>query len=350
MRSLQILTHLKPDETANYINPITRVIHTQIVADAFLEESKEELVCDIEKFQKQQQLLAVAEESLKIEKKKVMEFQQLLCTTRALRFKDLHENEIQKVEINRQDENIVKYEKENILIRQDVINKIILIENAASLNAILSLTAKSQKEEIVRMCGIIMNLENINTSLKKNIRKSENALAEYINENNNLKHEVQEGKFLLNTINTNGKINGKINVKIDRYLKGKRFSGRDGHEEGSDDVIGSLSQSLSQPQSLFQPLSQSQPQSLFQPLSQSEPQSLLSSINFNECTHNYGEKSYQKQTNIKNNINQSLSLDMLSSQKSLFVGTGLGLRKNQMIKYSPKGSAKSMLKNILNDD
>ena len=341
MRSLQILSYLKPDETNNYINPITRVIHTQIVADPFLEESKEELECDIEKFRKQQQLLAVAEESLKIEKKKVMEFQQLLCTTRALRFKDLHENEIQKVEINRQDENIVKYEKENILIRQDVINKIILIENAASLNAILSLTAKSQKEEIVRMCGIIMNLENINTSLKKNIRKSENALAEYINENSNLKHEVQKGKFLLNTINTNGKINGKIDVKIDRYLKGKRFSGRDGHEKGSvhyvgsDDVIGSLS--LSQPQSLFQPLSQSQ------------PQSLLSSINFNECTHNYGEKSYQKQTNIKNNINQSLSLDMLSSQKSLFVGTGLGLRKNQMIKYSPKGSAKSILKNILND-
>ena len=66
----------------------------------------------------------------------------------------------------------------------------------------------------------------------------------------------------------------------------------------------------------------------------------------NNRTNN--EESFQKKPNVKNHV-KSLSLNAISSRKSLFVGTGLGLRKDEMIKYPPKGSAKTILKNILND-
>ena len=301
---------------------------------------------------------------------KVIEFQDMLFTTRALRLKDLHENEIQKVEISKLNNDIIKYEKENNLVRHDVINKIILIENAASMNAILTRTAKSQKEEIVRMCGEFMNLEDNNLFLKKNIKKLENALAVYENKNRNLKHDFLEGKFLLHKVNSNGKINGKIDEKINQYLQGKRSSRRDVHEEssvrykGSDDVIGFLSSSVAEAidNELYLPSSKTTANNYnnnqdnnsknrgkhhFYDKSNDNDQlhpSSMTEIN----NRNNSEKSFQKKLNVKN-YEKSSSLNAISSQKSLFVGTGLGLRKDEMIKYSPKGSAKSILKNILND-
>ena len=327
-----------------------------------MEESKDEIVFDIEK-------ILVLRENLKIEKKKVIEFQHLLSTTRALRLQDLHDKEIQKVEISKLNNDIIKYEKEINLVRHDVINKIILIENAASMNAILSRTAKSQKEEIVRMCGEIMNLEDNKLFLKKNIKKLENSLAVYANKNKNLKHDFLEGKFLLHKINSNCKINGKINENINQYLQGQRSSRRDVHEEGSvrykdsDDVIGFLSSSLSEvnDNELYLPSSKTTVNNYndnqgnsgkyhnkhhFYDDNNNDQLYPINMTEINNRTNN--EKSFQKKPNVKNHV-KSLSLNAISSQKSLFVGTGLGLRKDEMIKYPPKGSAKLILKNILND-
>ena len=384
-------------------------------------------------------------------RKKVIDLEQFLSTTRALRLKEIHENELLKTEIKMLRDNSVNEEKENTIIKQNVIDKIIKIENVNSVNTNLNYTLRSQVEEIISLSREIIVIREKNNSLLEHVRKLEEVLTVYANQNDHLRREVEKGRkarFVLknkndelqgqcnrknanksinnnnnsssNNNNHNGSNNGGTNTGFnnnnsfsgDYHPNASAFNthmnsnmGASIAERGADRGMGSgmgsglgvndravspsttsyrgnTSFSSSYPTSHPSSFSPSnQPPSQYSPSPYSPSHSHSDPINNMHSTNGYddGRHSHpnghgetrlstsqplyapashplpsltsltrQHKNNKKEKNEKATSRpDVFASHRSLFVGVGLGLKKQNMEEFNPQGSAKSVLKRIM---
>ena len=353
------------------------------------------------------------------------ELEQFLYTTRALRLKEIHENEILKIEINNLRNTAVSDEKVNIEIKKSIIEKIISIENVNSVNTNFKYTIESQVAEIISLSKEIIIIREKNNSLLEHVRKLEEVLTVCANDNDHLKREVEKWKKKLwesrrkdqETI----KSKKMKNITMDNINKNE-LNICDSHGRGSQDYANNSGNSNRnqngsgngngntynvdhcvsphstayrshnlqlQLQSPSFSSSQTGPLSLSLPYPNSHSQNHSTyddstgryyDIATSGNNSNYSERDNQSQslsqsqsytgTNVstehffsrsaptsllphlqenkkKKKKDRNLTHDTFTSHRSLFVGVGLGLKKENLPEFNPQGSAKSVLKNIM---
>lgn len=129
---------------------------------------------------------------------RVSEIEQHLSSNRAIRLRDMHENELLKIEIEHLRSTAREESSSNIAAQKNVLEKILLMENANSEISNFKYTVTSQVDEIISLSKEVIVIRERNTCLLEHVRKIESVLTVCAEQNNSLKRDLAKMQSMLN--------------------------------------------------------------------------------------------------------------------------------------------------------
>ena len=129
---------------------------------------------------------------------RVGEIEHHLSSNRAIRLRDLHENELLKIEIEHLRSTAREESSSNIAAQKNILEKILLMENANSEISNFKYTVASQVDEIISLSKEIIVVREKNKCLLEHVRKIESVLTVCAEQNNILKRDVAKMQSMLN--------------------------------------------------------------------------------------------------------------------------------------------------------
>ena len=129
---------------------------------------------------------------------RVGEIEQHLSSNRAIRLRDMHENELLKIEIEHLRSTAREESHSNIAAQKNVLEKILQMENANSEMLNFKYTISSQVEEIISLSKEVIVVREKNKCLLEHVQKIESVLTVCAEQNNALKRDVAKMRNMLN--------------------------------------------------------------------------------------------------------------------------------------------------------
>mmetsp|Transcript_34892 Transcript_34892/g.33183 ORF Transcript_34892/g.33183 Transcript_34892/m.33183 type:complete len:457 (-) Transcript_34892:155-1525(-) len=316
-------------------------------------------------------------------REKVKELELLLSQGRSVRLKEMHENELNKNQIKDLESRMLTAETGDVKAQKSLLEKILLMETINSKNTAQGITINAQGEEMVSLSREICCLKEKQMDILDHSRRLDNIAGMCARERDAFEHEVRRLRKLLLSATHAGSLHGEKKKQATAAFRGARalsrpFIGGVGQGDGNGTVsnnpppllissntvnrlrLGYSSKKDSIERDAFEHEADtwavSPSATSYRPLTYTDNKVEYSdSQSTYGCTDQFPEYDTtftvsDKGKNSRKSKAKSAGLSSLSSsRRSLFTGSGLGLRQDVVPEFNPQGSTKQVLKKIMKD-
>jgi hypothetical protein len=239
----------------------------------------------------------------------------------------MHENEALRMKCSKLEQILTSTDSSLLDERKKVLEKLQVLETFASVVENQNKIIDAQGFEMVDMTRDMMLTKEDSRYMHETAKTNESLIAMEKKECDELKAEVSRLRKAI------------IDISIKQTEKSKAYTSKwNKLSEPSFETSSSLGlPKLSQSQSQLQPLNSTHPN-----------RSFISSKDKSHTSFHFNDSSVLSGPLDSILTKSNSCTDHSIKQKTNFVGSGLGLRKDEAV-FSPKGSAKQVLRDIMND-